>query len=159
MQSCWFFSPMKSKKGLAHDVMYMTATHARHFMSQTWSKCQYSCQTFHVTNLVKMAVLMQDISCYKLGQNASTHGCVFVTFKHQFSTNQTVNQLTNCCECIFCSIFTSRTYDAALLGVPLKKEKLQQVLSVSLCLVGFCVVTHTCLPVFVIRNQFSHLHG
>ena len=59
--------PMRSGKRLAYDVFDTSINHADLVHDVTDTDCR--------------------------SQNGTTHGCVFVTFKRQFLTNQTINQL------------------------------------------------------------------
>ena len=66
-------------------------------------------------------------------QNGSAHGCVFVTFKQQFLTKYTVNQLKNgrvyfyfFNYFFFYPILTDRACDTSVLGIPFNNEGSQQ---------------------------------
>ena len=59
-----------------------------------------------------------------LMMSQTAQGCGFVTFKCGCLTTQPIDQLKNCCECIFLnSISVQRACDASLSRDPFKKEK------------------------------------
>ena len=82
----------KSREGFTCDVIDTSARHADLVHDITDRDCQT--------------------------QTGSAHSQVFKTCKRRFLTNQTINWLKNCCECIFKSIFSDRTSKASSHGVP-----------------------------------------
>ena len=115
------FLPLKSRRRLAHDILYISATHASLvMMSQTQSKwqlpqpCWFSLYHWRAeegwlmmscTFLLHMPALSW---CHRLGQNSSSHGHVFTIFTQQIFTHQTINPQKNCCECSFYSCAVDR---------------------------------------------------